>query len=144
MDIVPYINIAPTPPGGRSENCRVSFSDRIRGMCSDKLSDDLLHGPDTARTDPRADAAADAVFIISHVFKRTVFQLLASDGPLGAGLQTHAAVAAGSTGETTVGLQLDHILDLEMTAFERTVVFLAKTASGESFPASAWEQVRHY
>ena len=55
----------------------------------------FFHLPDAAGADARAQAAADTVFIVGDVLKRTVRIFLAGDGSFGTGFQAHGAVAAG-------------------------------------------------
>ena len=65
------------------------LSRRVHG----NLDGVVLQRPDAAGADAGADAAADAAGGVALVFPRTVFVLDARDGFLGAGLETHLAVA---------------------------------------------------
>ena len=59
----------------------------------------VLEAPDAAGADARADAAADALRRVGDVFPAAVLRLDARDRLLRAGIDAHAAVAAGAAGD---------------------------------------------
>ena len=104
----------------------------------------LLHGPDAARADARTDAAADAVLYHPLTYSKapssSSSRVIAPSGQASRHMPQSRQVPQDRQRLVSC---VDHILDLEMAALERDGNIPCGDSSEESFPASAWGQVRH-